>query len=141
IAALHVEGSSAVLDDGFVVDSEVLGRLAEGLRGSQAIFDKTGGLHAAALFDERGRLVSIREDVGRHNAVDKLIGHAFLNRKPPLSRHLLMVSGRASFEITQKAAAAGVPVLAAISAPSSLACDVAQAFGLTLVGFVREDRF
>jgi len=141
IEAIQVRGISPVLDDGFVVDSEVLGRLAQALRGAQAIFDKTGGLHAAALFDEAGRLISIREDVGRHNAVDKLIGHAFLNRKPPLSRHLMMVSGRASFEITQKAAAAGVPVLAAISAPSSLACDVAQAFGMTLVGFTRGDRF
>ena len=141
IEAIQVRGISPVLDDGFVVDGEVLGGLAEALRGAQAIFDKTGGLHAAALFEERGRLVSIREDVGRHNAVDKLIGHAFLNHRPPLSRHLMMVSGRASFEITQKAAAAGLPVVAAISAPSSLACDVAQAFGMTLVGFMRGDRF
>src|SRR5437588_659911 len=141
IEAIQVRGISPVLDDGFVVDGEVLGGLAEALRGAQAIFDKTGGLHAAALFEERGRLVSIREDVGRHNAVDKLIGHAFLNHRPPLSRHLMMVSGRASFEITQKAAAAGLPVVAAISAPSSLACDVARAFGMTLVGFMRGDRF
>ncbi|HKV43528.1 MAG TPA: formate dehydrogenase accessory sulfurtransferase FdhD [bacterium] len=123
------------------VDAEVFGHLGETLRGAQAIFDKTGGLHAAGLYDERGHLLAIREDVGRHNAVDKLVGHAVLHRLVPLHRHLLMVSGRASFEIVQKAAVAGIPVVAAISAPSSLACDVARTFGMTLIGFVRGDRF
>ncbi|HKV45609.1 MAG TPA: formate dehydrogenase accessory sulfurtransferase FdhD [bacterium] len=129
------------MDDGLVVDGEIFGHLGEALRGAQAIFDKTGGLHASALFDSNGRLLLLREDVGRHNAVDKVVGHAFLDRQLPLSRRLLMVSGRASFEIIQKAAAGGVPLVAAISAPSGLACDAARAFGMTLVAFVRGDRF
>ncbi|HYM91919.1 MAG TPA: formate dehydrogenase accessory sulfurtransferase FdhD [bacterium] len=141
IEAIQVRGLRPVADDGFAVDGEVFARMGDVLRRSQAIFDKTGGLHAAALFDPSGGLLAVREDVGRHNAVDKLVGHAFLDRALPLSRHLLMVSGRASFEIMQKAAAAGVPVVAAVSAPSSLACDVARAFGMTLVGFARGDRF
>lgn len=141
IEAIHVRGLRPVADNGFVVDGEVFARVGDVLRRSQAIFDKTGGLHAAALFDPSGRLITVREDVGRHNAVDKLVGHAFLDRALPLSANLLLVSGRASFEIMQKAAAAGVPVVAAVSAPSNLACDVARAFGMTLVGFVREDRF
>ena len=141
IEAIQVRGICPIPEDAFVVDGELFARLGETLRGSQAIFDKTGGLHAAALFDAGGRLQRIREDVGRHNAVDKLVGHAVLDRKVPLHRYLLMVSGRASFEIMQKAAVAGVPVVAAISAPSSLACDFARTFGMTLVGFVRGDRF
>ena len=141
LEAVRLRGILPVADDGFVVDGEVFARLAEALRGAQSIFDKTGGLHAAALFDAGGRLVTIREDVGRHNAVDKLIGQAFLGNRLPLSGYLLMVSGRTSFEIMQKAAAARIPLVAGISAPSSLACDAAHAFGMTLVGFVRGDRF
>ncbi|HEX4834700.1 MAG TPA: formate dehydrogenase accessory sulfurtransferase FdhD [bacterium] len=141
IDAIHVRGICPVPEDAWVVEGEMFGRLEEQLRSSQAIFEKTGGLHAAGLFDGQGRLLALREDVGRHNAVDKLIGHAFLERLLPLHRHLMMVSGRASFEIMQKAAAAGIPIVAAVSAPSSLACDVARSFGMTLVGFVRGTRF
>jgi FdhD protein len=141
LESVRLRGIHPIADEGFVVDGEVFARLGETLRGAQSIFDKTGGLHAAALFDAGGRLVTIREDVGRHNAVDKLIGHAFLDDRLPLTRHLLMVSGRTSFEIMQKAAVARIPLVAAISAPSSLACDAADAFGMTLVGFVRGDRF
>ncbi len=141
IEAIHVRGITPVADDGFAVNAEIFARLGDTLRRSQSIFEKTGGLHASGLFDGDGRLLAIREDVGRHNAVDKLVGSAFLERHLPLRRHVLMVSGRASFEIMQKAASGGIPVVAAVSAPSSLACDVARAFGMTLVGFVRGSRF
>jgi FdhD protein len=141
IEAIQVRGIETVAGDEFTVDEETLAGLGDALRGAQTIFAKTGGLHAAGLFDRAGRLVSLREDVGRHNAVDKVIGHAFLARQLPLRDRLLMVSGRASFEIVQKAAAAGVPVIAAVSAPSSLACDAADAFGMTLLGFVRGPQF
>jgi FdhD protein len=141
IEAIHVRGICPVADDGFAVSAEVLGLLGERLRGSQRVFEKTGGLHAAGLFDAKGQLQVLREDVGRHNAVDKLIGEALLGRRLPLRHRLMMVSGRASFEIVQKAAAAGIPVVVAVSAPSSLACDTAEAFGVTLVGFARGARF
>ena len=141
IEAIHTRGIGPVADDGLVVEGEIMSRLADQLRNAQAIFEKTGGLHAAGLFDRGGTLQALREDVGRHNAVDKLIGSAFLGRMLPLRDHLMMVSGRASFEILQKAAAAGVPLVAAVSAPSSLACDTARSFGMTLVGFVRGTRF
>lgn len=129
------------VDDEARVTPAVLSVLGDRLRAAQAVFERTGGLHAAAWFDTGGNLVALREDVGRHNAVDKLIGHGFLNRRLPLRNAILMVSGRASFEIVQKAAAAGVPIIAAISAPSSLACDAAAEFGITLVGFLRGTRF
>jgi len=141
IDAIRVRGIAPIQSDDVTVDGEILGRLGEQLRAAQTVFAKTGGLHAAGLFDARGHLVALREDVGRHNAVDKLIGHAWLEHRLPLGRHILLVSGRASFEIAQKAAAGGIPILAAISAPSSLACDVAETFGMTLVGFVRGARF
>ena len=122
------------------VPFEVLETLPDILRTAQPTFDRTGGLHAAALFTVGGELVASAEDVGRHNAVDKLLGREFLDGRWPLRDRLLLVSGRASFEIVQKAAAAGVPLLAAVSAPSSLAVDLAAEVGLTLVGFLREGR-
>jgi FdhD protein len=115
--------------------------LPEKLRADQRVFAATGGLHGAAIFSLEGALLTIREDVGRHNAVDKVIGYALTNAMVPLSRHLMMVSGRLSFEIVQKAAAAGVPILAAVSAPSSLAVDLAEEIGTTLVGFLRDGSF
>jgi FdhD protein len=128
-------------DAGFRVDPEVLCNLPEALLAQQAVFSRTGGLHAAALFSDAGELVVLREDIGRHNAVDKIAGWALLEKKLPLSRSVMLVSGRGGFEIAQKALAAGIPVLASVSAPSSLAVKLARELGLTLVGFVRGRRF
>jgi FdhD protein len=123
------------------IDPGVIHALPEMLAKSQAAFRETGGLHAAALFDSNGKLLAAREDVGRHNAVDKVLGHAFREGWLPLDRHILFVSGRTSFEIVQKALAARVPVVAGISAPSSLAVEFARANKQCLAGFVRGDRF
>jgi FdhD protein len=123
------------------VAPEVLTSLPDELRRVQRVFDRTGGLHAAALFDAGGKLLSSREDVGRHNAVDKIVGAELMAGTLPLAGRILLVSGRASFEIVQKAAVAGIPIVCAVSAPSSLAVDAARRFGMTLVGFLREQRF
>lgn len=124
-------------DDPLTVRPELLYGLPDTLRAAQRAFDSTGGLHAAGLFTAAGELLCAREDVGRHNAVDKVIGWALREDRLPLTGHLLLVSGRASFELTQKAALAGLPLLAAVSAPSSLAADLAEELGLTLIGFLR----
>lgn len=123
------------------VSPELIYSLPEKLRSAQGIFTVTGGLHAAALFNSEGELLAVREDVGRHNALDKLIGWALLSSQLPLNNHLIMVSGRSSFEIMQKCLAAGVPIVCAVSAPSSLAVSLAQEFGITLIGFLRGERF
>jgi FdhD protein len=129
------------LPPGPEVDPALLSSLPDRLREAQGIFEATGGLHAAGLFDAAGRLLNLREDVGRHNALDKLFGRAFLDGLLPLHGHLILVSGRSSYEILQKCLMAGVPVVCAVSAPRSLAVELANRFGITLVGFLRGDRF
>ena len=125
----------------FRLNPEVLIRLPDALRASQAVFGRTGGLHAAALFDVNGELLVLREDIGRHNAVDKVIGWALMEDRVPLGNTVMLVSGRGGFEIVQKAIVAGLPVVASVSAPSSLAVQLARELRLTLIGFLRERRF
>jgi len=140
LESLHLRGCEA-LEGGPILNWDMVRALHARLRNEQALFESTGGLHAAALFDADGTLRALREDVGRHNAVDKLVGWAFLQGKLPLDRQVVLVSGRSSYEILQKCLAAGVRVVCAVSAPSSLAVSIAQEFGMTLVGFLRGDRF
>lgn len=129
------------LDGNFRVDPAVLCRLPELLRAAQAVFDRTGGLHAAAAFSAQGDLLAVREDIGRHNAVDKIVGWALMQGRLPLAENILMVSGRGGFEIIQKAIVAGFPVVASVSAASTLAVEMAREMGLTLIGFLRGERF
>ncbi|GAA2164678.1 formate dehydrogenase accessory sulfurtransferase FdhD [Actinomadura napierensis] len=139
IEALRTDRPYEVAADPVRLTPDVLAALPDRLRAAQRVFDRTGGLHAAGLFDADGGLLAVREDVGRHNAVDKVVGWALRQGLPPLAGKILMVSGRASFELTQKAMTAGIPVLAAVSAPSSLAVELAEDAGMTLVGFLRGD--
>jgi FdhD protein len=136
-----LSAAAVPIRSGWSVPAATVAMLPLQLRARQAVFDETGGLHAAGLFTRGGTLIDVAEDVGRHNAVDKIVGRMLMRDALPLSDHLLCVSGRTSFEIVQKAIFAGVPVVAAVSAPSSLAIDLAQECGVTLVGFIRGDSF
>jgi FdhD protein len=137
----HVEVRCRPVPPGPVVAGSMLARLPDALRDRQRIFEQTGGLHASGLFDAEGNLLVLREDVGRHNAVDKIVGRALLDGNLPLHDRVLQVSGRLSFEIVQKAAVAGIPILSAVSAPSSLAVQAGERLGMTVVGFVRGGGF
>jgi len=141
IEAIEMQGCPVLPRNSPIVEAGVIHLLPDALRRAQLVFERTGGLHAAALFSPDGTLQLLREDVGRHNAVDKLIGAEVLAGHTPLSNQLVFVSSRASFELVQKALMAGIPILAAVGAPSSLAVETAQRFNLTLLGFVRDRRF
>ncbi|CAD5911692.1 Sulfur carrier protein FdhD [Planktothrix tepida] len=140
IESLEQKGCPILTED-WHVTANIIYNLPEQLNQAQSVFHKTGGLHAAALFNPEGNLLKLREDVGRHNALDKLIGSAFLADELPLNQGMIMVSGRTSFEIIQKCLMAKIPIICAVSAPSSLAVSLAQAFNLTLIGFLRGQRF
>lgn len=139
IASLHVEAPEISVD--WTVSAAVVGGLPHGLRAAQAVFNETGGLHAAGLFDRSGVLEAVAEDIGRHNAVDKVVGRKLLDERLPLSEAILFVSGRTSYEIVQKAFLAGISMVGAVSAPSSLAIELAEDVGITLLGFVRGEAF
>lgn len=141
IEAIEATGCSSLRTDTLRVSEAVIRTLPDKLRSAQKLFDETGGIHASGLFTSTGELLYVREDVGRHNALDKLIGRAYLDGRLPLSNYVLLVSGRTSFELVQKSVMAGIPMLAAVGAPSSLAIKTALRFGMTLIGFLREDRF
>lgn len=137
IEAIHQNFPPISPDEGHVVSMDVIVRMPDDLHDAQATFSKTGGLHASAIFDKNGKLLVLREDVGRHNALDKVIGYGLLHRKLPFDNHVLLVSGRTSFEIVQKALAARISIICAVSAPSSLAVEFARESGQTLIGFLR----
>ena len=141
IDALHVTGLKPLHGNRSEFRREVIVSMPGRLMAGQQLFSETGGLHAAALFDEDGDIIVVREDVGRHNAVDKVIGWMFMNGRLPAQREGLLVSGRASFELMQKSLVAGIPLFAAVGAPSSLAVRMAKDFGVTLIGFLRDDTF
>jgi len=141
LEALRLRGVSPIPKKEFQVLPEVIYSLPDKLKAGQGIFAATGGLHAAALFNPQGELLAVREDVGRHNALDKLIGWALISGELPLENHMILVSGRSSFEILQKCLVAGVPIICAVSAPSSLAVHLAQEFDITLIGFLRGEKF
>jgi FdhD protein len=141
IDSVAVQGRFDVNTAEFRVTAAVLGGLPAALKARQSVFEQTGGLHASGLFDAAGAIVALREDVGRHNALDKLVGHSLLRGDLPLSRYGVVLSGRASFELMQKAKMAGCPLVAAVGAPSSLAIELANEFGMTLVGFLKPDHF
>lgn len=141
LEAVAVQGRYDINEAQFELGADLLGALPAALRSQQATFEVTGGLHASGLFDSNGRIVQVREDVGRHNALDKLIGYALMQGMVPLSSYGVIVSGRASFELLQKAMMAGLPMLAAVGAPSSLAIELARQFDMTLAGFVKPDLF
>jgi FdhD protein len=140
LEAIEIRGCEP-LPDGPRVSADVIRSVPEKLRRAQPVFDRTGGIHAAGLFEPSGELVVLREDVGRHNAVDKVIGHELLADRIPVTSSFLAVSGRTSFEIMQKALAAGISMVVAVGAPSSLAVDVARRFNMTLIGFTKPDGF
>lgn len=141
IDLVHLHTCFSLLPAEPVIAASVLQQMPEILAQQQDVFSHTGGLHAAGLFDAQGHLLLLREDVGRHNAVDKLIGAALQHNRVPLAHHLLLVSGRAGFELGQKALMAGIPALAAVGAPSSLCVELAETYGMTLIGFLRNGRF
>ncbi len=141
LEALAVQGLKALENDSYCLPSRSIGMIPAALRRRQATFAKTGGLHGTGLIDSNGQVVCTREDVGRHNAVDKLVGRYFLDRKTPLSKYAMIVSGRVSFEIMQKALVASIPVIIAVGAPSSLAIETAQSYNMTLIGFASDTRF
>jgi FdhD protein len=141
IDSVAVQGQYDLRAVNFQMTGDALGRLPAALKAQQAVFEQTGGLHASGLFGADGTIVALREDVGRHNALDKLVGHALLRGQVPLSGNGVIISGRASFELMQKAKMAGVALVAAVGAPSSLAVELAREFGITLVGFLKMDRF
>jgi FdhD protein len=141
LEAIRTKGFTPIADDATSVSPETVVRLPDELRKAQLVFDKTGGLHASGLFDVEGRLELLREDVGRHNALDKLIGSQLLAGKVPIRRRICVVSGRIGFELVQKSLAAGIPLIAGVGAPSSLAVDLAREFNMTLIGFIRQGGF
>ena len=141
LEAVAVQGRFDIIANDFSVDQQILGGLPDALRTDQVVFDQTGGLHAAGLFNADGELLAVREDVGRHNALDKLIGSRLQSNELPLESYGIALSGRASFELLQKAMMAGCPLVAAVGAPSSLAVELAEEFGITLIGFLKRDRF